>query len=245
MIIVHCDGSITGSFWAKMGERHTLPHAWAGWVARDSSDQLIHFHSMDLGEDARHSGNVAEHFSVGSALHWLATNGYRDHLVRVYTDSQLIVGHLSGKFHIHNEQLAVLARRTKAMERLLAGVTYHWVPREQNVEADFVSKCLQTKYGGRLPTREEFEERFGIGGRYEIGPTTGGVPGCVTTIVRVKMSKVAAICRAACSGEAPEATLAAPAASSPSASAAVPATSVTAPGVGPVNTTGGTSQNAV
>lgn len=158
MISLYTDGSITGGPWASKKVAPSLPHAWSGYVAYLDSE-LLHFDSIDLGESPIFSGNVAEHFAVGAALWWLHAD-HVDHLVNVHTDSQLIVGHLTGNYNVHNEHLAILVRRTKALERYFPAVHYHWIPREQNREADHISKCLQTKYGGRLPTRDEFQAKF-------------------------------------------------------------------------------------
>lgn len=150
MIYVHCDGSITGGAWGKKTGEKTLPHSWIGWVARHLDGTFIHHHTADLGEGADRSGNVSEHMSVNSALRWLKKD-YSGHVIRIHTDSQLIVGQLSGAFQVHNELLSKIAAATKDLHKSFVAVEYYWVPREKNKYADAVSKALQPKFAAKFP----------------------------------------------------------------------------------------------
>src|SRR4051812_11298866 len=100
-LIVHCDGSITGSHWAKKGQKHTLPHAWAGWVAYDAKGNHVHHHSLDVGENPVYSANVAEYFAVRSALYWMTKHNPLDG-ARVKSDSQLVMRQLGGQYNCHD-----------------------------------------------------------------------------------------------------------------------------------------------
>ncbi len=150
MILVCCDGSITGGAWGKKTGPVTLPHGWLGWVARHADGTFIHHHTADLGEAAERSGNVSEHMAVNSALRWLKKE-YSGHVIRIHTDSQLIVGQLSGAFAIHNQLLGKIAAATKELHKAFVGVEYRWIPRESNRYADAVSKALQPKFASKFP----------------------------------------------------------------------------------------------
>lgn len=142
MLKVYCDGSITGSHWAPKGQKDTLPHCWSGWVVKDAQDRHLHHHSLDLGEHPLNSANVAEYVAVRSALLWVVRNHPLD-AVRVYSDSQLVMRQLSGAYACHNERLAILKKSCEALAARLPSVTYTWIPREENQEADMMSKALQ------------------------------------------------------------------------------------------------------
>lgn len=157
VLTVYCDGSITGSHWAKKGQKHTLPHAWAGWVAYDSDGNHVHHHSLDVGENESYSANVAEYFAVRSALHWVSKNVPHAG-VHVKSDSQLVMRQLSGLYHCHDDKLRVLLVECRRLAALLPFVKYEWIRREQNVEADYMSKALQI--WGRVPTWEEVQLRI-------------------------------------------------------------------------------------
>jgi ribonuclease HI len=102
-----------------------------------------------MGECPTGSGNLAEYGAVSSVLRWLAQNGFRDHVIEVRSDSQLIVNQLSGKYNCHDDRLRKLRDHVREIAALFPRVTYVWIPREENRYADAMSKALQN--GGTLP----------------------------------------------------------------------------------------------
>ena len=153
IIEVWCDGSITGGPWGKKHEKHLPPHAWSGWVARGDG-QVLHFQSVDLGEGDYMSANVAEYMAIRSALRWLGDK-YADQSLKINSDSQLIINQMKGVFTCSKPQLVRLRDSCLSMARKFPSVTYHWIRREHNREADVLSKALQI--WGRQPTWEEVE----------------------------------------------------------------------------------------
>lgn len=154
MIEVFCDGSITGSHWGKKGQKDTLAHAWSGWYARDAGGHVLHWKSSDLGEGLYMSANVAEYHAVGSALAWIRKSVWKKTAVEINSDSQVIIRQLQRKYECYDPQLLKLRNGCHAIANALeGGVTYRWIRREQNKEADVLSKALQT--WGRQPTWDE------------------------------------------------------------------------------------------
>jgi len=135
MIFVNCDGSITGG---NPGGR-----GYTGFVVKNADGtQVIHRQSDDLGAHPSMSNNVAEYAAVLSALIWLRDHGYaREHVV-VYTDSQLVVRQLQGHYQC-SVPLLINLRDRVLKEATNFKTEYAWVPREQNQEADYMSKSLQ------------------------------------------------------------------------------------------------------
>lgn len=156
MLKVYCDGSITGSHWAKKGHKDTLPHAWSGWVAQSPVGDYVHHKSLDLGEHPLHSANVGEYMAVRSALFWLTKNRPLD-AARIYSDSQLVMRQLSGMYVCHNERLQVLKQECERLASKLPCVSYEWIPRERNQIADLLSKALQAEFGGQAFTAQYVE----------------------------------------------------------------------------------------
>jgi ribonuclease HI len=154
MLNVYCDGSITGSHWAKKGQKDTLPHLWCGWVAKTTEGAIVHHHSIDMGEWPGGSANVAEYMAVRSALRWLALN-HRGEIVKVHSDSQLVMCQLSGEYRCNNEILVKWRNHVRTLAALFRGVIYKWIPREENREADVLSKGFQLF--GRIPSWEEVQ----------------------------------------------------------------------------------------
>lgn len=154
MLNVFCDGSITGSHWGKKGHKDGPPHLWCGWVAKSTDGAIVHHHSLDMGEWPGGSANIAEYMAVRSALRWLAAN-HRGQAITVHSDSQIVMYQLSGKYNCHNPILLKWRDHVRVLAGLFPRVTYTWIPREQNTEADVLSKGFQLF--GRIPTWEEVE----------------------------------------------------------------------------------------
>jgi ribonuclease HI len=110
---------------------------------------ILHHSSEALGSDATMSANVSEYTAVKHALRWLIANGHRLHALKVHSDSQLVMFQLSGKYNVHVERLKGLRDHVRQLAKLFPQVTYHWIPREQNRYADFMSKTLHG--GGSVP----------------------------------------------------------------------------------------------
>lgn len=152
-INVWCDGSITGSHWAPKGQKDTLPHAWSGWVAKTPEGEVIHHDSLDLGEREYFSANVSEYMAVRAALYWLRLHGRTDAAVRIHSDSQLVMRQLTGQYNCNVPRLQILRDAVLKLAADFPRVTYHWIRREENKEADHLSKALQTF--GYVPTWQE------------------------------------------------------------------------------------------
>lgn len=134
-MIVFCDGSITGP---NPGGR-----GYTGWVIRNDEGQLVAKHSDDLGVHPKMTNNVAEYGAVLSALLWLSANGYVGEQVQIYTDSQLIVRQLLAVYGCYTQHLVRLRDMVWEVATVFPRVGYIWIPREQNTEADEMSKSLQ------------------------------------------------------------------------------------------------------
>jgi len=83
------------------------------------------------------TNNVAEYTAVMRALEYAKESGDKE--VRVKSDSQLIVRQLNGDYKVKDEKLRALKRQ---VDGLCAGmsVSFEHIPREQNNEADALSK---------------------------------------------------------------------------------------------------------
>lgn len=140
---VFCDGSITGGAWAKKAERHTTPHGWSGWVVKLPDGTVVNHHSIDLGQADYMSGNIAEYMALRSALRWLRET-HQDFNLMVFSDSQLVLRQMTGEYRCYKPQLVILRDACRELATTFPSVSYHWIGRDQNRYADFMSKALQT-----------------------------------------------------------------------------------------------------
>ena len=80
------------------------------------------------------TNNVAEYHGLLAALRWAADHGGR--LLRVRSDSELLVRQMRGEYRVKNAGLQPLHREACRLVARLDTVTFEHVPREQNTEAD-------------------------------------------------------------------------------------------------------------
>lgn len=106
------------------------------------------------------TNNLAEWVALGKALAFLrATKAPVDEL-KIFGDSQLVINQLKGKWQCKNERLATLRDRCYEHLKALAipreKVSAEWIPREQNIQADALSRAAYVgRVGKPVPIREK------------------------------------------------------------------------------------------
>lgn len=94
------------------------------------------------------TNNQAEYQAVIIGLSWVKENTKEDNLeIECFLDSELIVHQLSQKYKLKNEGLKPLFWQVRDLIMHLGGkVTFKYIPREQNKEADrLVNKAIDNK----------------------------------------------------------------------------------------------------
>lgn len=82
----------------------------------------------------RATNNVAEYQALLHGLRFALERGARD--VRVYSDSELLVRQLAGRYRVKNPGLLPLFREAQSLLARFESVRVSHVPREENREAD-------------------------------------------------------------------------------------------------------------
>jgi ribonuclease HI len=82
----------------------------------------------------RATNNVAEYQALLHALRYALAQGVRR--VRVYSDSELVVRQMDGKYRVKHPDMVPLHREARALIRKFEEAQLAHVPREQNREAD-------------------------------------------------------------------------------------------------------------
>ena len=90
-------------------------------------------HGFSLFLD-RVTNNVAEYQGCILALEKLVELGAKKVVLKA--DSQLMVNQLSGTYRVKTEHLFPLFNKAKALAKNFESISYVYVPREQNKEAD-------------------------------------------------------------------------------------------------------------
>ena len=91
-----------------------------------------------LGDDV--SNNVAEYTALIKALKWLLDNGYDREEIVVKGDSQLAIRQLNGIYAVRAPRIIPLYEEAVGLASKFSKISFRWVPRELNEEADSLSK---------------------------------------------------------------------------------------------------------
>ena len=85
------------------------------------------------------TNNVAEYTGLAKALEWLIENNLISDKVEINSDSQLIVNHLRGLYRVKAKRIIPLYQKVLVLKSKFHDLQIHWVPREENKEADMLS----------------------------------------------------------------------------------------------------------
>jgi ribonuclease HI len=108
-----------------------------------------------VGEGRGMTNNVAEYEALMAAAHWLVDEGIEDKIV-IKGDSELVIKQMKGQYKVSS---ATSKKYVPEIKKLLQGkdVTFSWVPREENEEADKLSRMGYEsflKHRNRKPLRK-------------------------------------------------------------------------------------------
>lgn len=93
-----------------------------------------------VGEGEGMTNNVAEYTAAIEALKWIKLNLDPSDILLI-GDSQLLIRQLKGEYAVRSSRIRPLYEKlVKLLKDLKAEVEFKWVPREQNAEADRLSK---------------------------------------------------------------------------------------------------------
>ncbi len=131
MIVVHIDGLCEP---VNPGGTATF-----GYLIRQD-DAVLARKSGVVGKGPAMSNNVAEYAALCEALEFLLKKNLEDLPIEVRSDSRLVVYQMSEKWKFHG---GLYAEKHNEAERLAAEfnrLSFKWIPREENEEADGLSR---------------------------------------------------------------------------------------------------------
>lgn len=103
------------------------------------------------------TNNVAEYTGVLKALEWLVEQGLEKEKILVRGDSDLIIKQLKGEYKVKSPLLAPLYKKARELAFRFPSLSFEWIPREQNREADKLTNLAYAEYAGekmRAPTTD-------------------------------------------------------------------------------------------
>jgi ribonuclease HI len=116
--------------------------AYGYLVLRDG--MIIHKGFRAVGEGKGMTNNVAEYEGLKAAAMWIVDNEI-DEKIQFLGDSQLVIKQIKGDWQVNS---ATSKKYVPEIRQLLRGkdVTFHWIPREENEEADKLSRVAYERY---------------------------------------------------------------------------------------------------
>jgi ribonuclease HI len=139
MIVAYIDG----------GARGNPGPAGYGVRIEDERGELIdEFHGF-LGSS---TNNVAEYNGLLAALRYASRHGHR--VVRIKSDSQLLVKQMKGEYRVKHPGLQPLYQQARNLASTLDRVAYEHVRREENEDADRLANLAMDE-GTIKQTRSE------------------------------------------------------------------------------------------
>lgn len=104
------------------------------------------------------TNNVAEYAALGNGLKRLIEMGVSGAVIEVLGDSQLVINQVNRVWQCKNDRLAACLKRvnelTAGLEAMGNTLVFHWIPREENGEADAQSTAAWEVAAGRpFPVR--------------------------------------------------------------------------------------------
>lgn len=105
-----------------------------------------------VGEGRGMTNNVAEYEGLLAAAQWIVDEGLHEKIL-IKGDSQLVIKQMKGEYRVNS---ATSKKYVPEIKRLLAGkeVSLSWVPREENEEADGLSRVAYESHCRRKVTKK-------------------------------------------------------------------------------------------
>ena len=94
------------------------------------------------------TNNVAEYTGLLRALEWLLAQKTKGPIV-VRGDSDLVLKQVQGLYKVKSGLLAPLHGKVKDLLEKLSGVTFEWVQRDRNADADRLTNLAYAEYTGQ------------------------------------------------------------------------------------------------
>ena len=134
------------------------PGGTAGYGVSVQRDGLqLWEESRIVGSGPKMSNNVAEYSGLLSLLQFLLKSGLNEEQIMVYSDSKLVIEQTWGKpkWKMRQGLYIPIAKQCREYLAVFPNITGTWIPREQNEEADRLSKAALKSRGVKFKLQPE------------------------------------------------------------------------------------------
>lgn len=122
-----------------------------------SEGKVIFEESKIVGTGNGMSNNVAEYSGAISGMEWMIANGLKDHPILVRGDNKMSVEQMSGNWKVRTWDGLYVPywRKAKELVKQFTHIEFRWISREQNGEADEISKQALRESGIKFKIQPE------------------------------------------------------------------------------------------
>lgn len=99
-----------------------------------------------FGEGTGMSNNIAEYQGLCAALKWLLKQHLERDEIVIKSDSRLLVNQMCGFWKCHGGLYSSKYTEAQSLAKSFKNIRYIWIPREENSEADELSRQGYKKY---------------------------------------------------------------------------------------------------
>jgi ribonuclease HI len=110
-------------------------------VVMKADGDVFHEWTNFVRAHPHNSNNVAEYSALEYCLNKLIEMGLTDHEIEIIGDSNLVIQQMSGKWKMKGGMYLQYALSCRGLLPKFSNLSFKWVPRHLNVEADNLSKA--------------------------------------------------------------------------------------------------------
>lgn len=121
-------------------------HGGGGWLVKERG-KIISKGKHYIPAAPNVSNNVAEYTGAISAMEWLIENNLTCRTIIVHGDNMMSVMQMAGKWKCRGGFYAPLYRKAIELVKFFPRISFKWIPREKNNEADEISKLALKERG--------------------------------------------------------------------------------------------------
>ena len=135
-------GVATYGFVAKRGAK--ILHEEGGLAARPYSPEA--------------TNNVAEYTGLLKSLEWALAQKLEKEKILVRGDSELVIKQLKGEYKVKSPSIVDLFNQVRELVRKFPSITFEWIPREENKEADAQTNKAYAEFTAASRSRRRRED---------------------------------------------------------------------------------------
>lgn len=125
---------------------------------------IVYSESKFYAAHPKNTNNVAEYIGLGLILKYILDNGLDEKDVTIMGDSQLVIRQMTGEYSIKSGAYVKYALRCKELlAKFRSKPVLFWIKREQNSEADQLSKGNLHSNGIEIKTHSENKSEIYFG----------------------------------------------------------------------------------